>query len=175
MLFRSAPAIAVAPRTLGEVPPSLSTLKSDKDVGYELLANAIAAATTQAIQAAKPIEKKTILNYKGDTPWHKRDEVHLKLKRRMFLHSQLIDPDFVSNAEILVLNKVRPGSYFDGFVHVERRRDKGLNIWWPLKTPDQKMRLATQYGVITLPQILQHCIDEAAAPKKDFVSDEDDF
>ena len=147
----------------------------DATAGFEILANAIAAATTRAITATKPVEKKTILNYKGDTPWHKRDEVKLKLKRKMYQHGQLIDPDMVSNEEIAIMNKLRPGRYFDGFVTVERRRDKGLNFTWPLKTPDQKMRLAMQYGAITIPQILSRCVEEAAAPKKDFVPDEDDF
>lgn len=147
----------------------------DASAGYALLADAIAAATTRAIQATKPIVKKTILDYKGDTPWRSRDVTQLKLKRRMFQHGQLIDPEMVSNEEITLMNKLRPGTYFDGFVRVERRRDKGLNFTWPLKTADQKIHLAMKYGCITVPQILQHCIDEAAAPKKDFVADEDDF
>jgi hypothetical protein len=140
----------------------------------DVLARAIANATTAAINASKPIEKKSIITYKGDTPWHKAGEAHVKAKRKYYIHSLLIDPDFHSNEEITLLNKVRPGRYLDGFVTVERRRDKGINVQWPIKTPDQKMRLASTYGIITLTQLLQHCIDEAAAPKRDFMEDVDE-
>ena len=147
----------------------------DPTAGFALLADAIAAATTKAITASKPVEKKTILNYKGETPWHGKDEPKLKLKRRMFQHGMLIDPELVTNDEIMLMNKLRPGRYFDNFVTVERRRDKGINFTWPMKTQDQKIRLAMQYGCVTIPQVLQRCIDEAAAPKKDFVEDDSDF
>lgn len=144
-------------------------------IGVDVLAKAIAQATTAAIQAAKPIEKKTILTYTGKNPWSPPDgEAKLKLKRTMYIHSLMINPDQVSNAEIKLLNKVRPGRYCDGFISVERRRDKGINITWPIKTVDQRMRMSAIYGIRNLEELLQRCIDEDRAPKPERPPEWDD-
>lgn len=136
--------------------------------GLDVLAEAIARATTQAIQAAKPVEKKTILTYKGRNPWDPPEGTpKLKLKRKMFVHSLAVDPDMVSNDEIAMLNKVRPGRYCDGFITVERRRDKGINISWPIKTASQRMRLSAQYGIRSLVDLLQCCVSEDRTPIPD--------
>jgi len=144
--------------------------------GMEVLAQAIAQAMTGANKASKPVEKKTILTYDGITPWSPpKGEKRLKAKRKFHVHSLLVDPDFHSNEEIDLFNKVRPGTYLNGFVKVERRRDKGINISWQIKTPDQKMRLAATYGITSLAQLLQRCIAEAAQPKKIEEASEEDF
>ena len=145
------------------------------NIGIDLLAKAIAEATTAAIKAAKPIEKKNILTYEGKTPWSPPDgEARVKLKRTMYIHSLMVDPDRVSNPETRLLNKVRPGRYCDGFISIERRRDKGINITWPIKTVDQRMRLSGHFGIRNLEELLQRCVDEDRAPKPERPPEWDD-
>lgn len=129
--------------------------------------DALASALTIALKEAKGVEKKTVATRKRNTPWTPKDgSPKLKLKRQMFHHGVGINPRRVSNEEIELLNKVKPGNYCDGFVRVTLRKDRGIDIDYPVKTASQRLKLVNQFGIRNFPELLQRIIDEAADPKK---------
>jgi len=142
----------------------------------DVLAEAIAKATTAAIQAAKPIEKKTIESRKKNTPWTPKDgSPRLKLKRKIFQHSLPVYDKFLKNEDIALCNQLRPGVYGDGWFTVTRRRDKGLNIDYPIKTQAQRVKTATVYRINTFNDLVKLLVDEGNNPKKkEFNPEEDD-
>lgn len=129
-------------------------------------------ALVQAISLTRPVEKKNAANRKPGSPWDSKDgKPKLKLKRKMYQHSIMIDPDVTSNEDIALLNKLKVGRFLDGWVRVYRRKDNGIDIDYPVKTASQRMKL----GVRSFGELLQKCIDEAANPVKlDAYQDEDD-
>ena len=132
-----------------------------------ITAQELANAFTAAMNAAKPREKKNIFNYQRVTPWTPTDgSPKLTLKRKMYQHGIPINENRVTNEEIQLLNKLRPGTYCDGFITVVRRRDKGLNIDYPFKTPAQRLQLVNSFGVRNLSELVQRCLTEAALQKK---------
>ena len=139
------------------------TVPPDPTVGTSELT----AALIQAINSTKPIEKKNPFNRKVNTPWTPKDGAKkIKLKRKMHQHGRLINEDVLSNAEVDLCNKVRPGRYLDNYVTIYRRRDRGIDIDYPTKTASQRLRLVNQFGIRNLSELLQACIDEALTPKK---------
>lgn len=97
-----------------------------------------------AIQKSKPIEKKTTATRKPGDPWQPTDgSKKLTLKRKMYLHSIPIDPDFNDNATIDALNHLKVGRYLGDWVKVYKRKDQGIDIDYPIKTASQRMRLAS--------------------------------
>lgn len=133
---------------------------------------------SKAIADSKGPEKKNAANRKTITPWTpKNGEPKLKLTRKFYQHSIPMDQDLLTNEEIVLLNKLKPGRFLDNWLLVERRRDKGINITYPVKTPAQRMKLSSTYGIAgpnALCILLQRCIDEAANPKT-YASDPDDL
>lgn len=163
------------------MPTKKVTVITPDDMGPEILQNDIPAAAgvnadvfaalvqalTLAIQSTKPIEKKNALNRKSGTPWDPKNGVKkLKLKRKIYQHGLEVDPDRETNETIELMNQLRPGSYFDGWVKVVRRRDKGLDIDYPVRNPAQRMKLSSQYGVTSFTNFLTKMIDQAANPAK---------
>lgn len=140
-------------------------------------ASDLAHALTQAIEAAKPPAKKSIFNRKAQTPWTpKEGEVKLKLKRKVFQHSIPILDKFLTNEQIAALNKLRPGNYFDNYVKVTRRHDKGIDITYPIKNAQQRMQLTARTGARTFTELIHKINEEAAKPRKsefDLTNDED--
>lgn len=127
----------------------------------------LVAALSQAIQLTKPVEKKTAANRKPGSPWAPKDgSKKLKLRRDHFQHGIKIDPDFLSNVDIELLNKLKVGRFLDGWVKVYRRKDHGIDIDYPVKTAQQRLKLVSTYGVRSFAELLQRCIDEAANPAK---------
>jgi hypothetical protein len=142
-------------------------------VGTGELAAAIAAATTSAIEISRP-QKKNPFNRKKNTPWTPQDgSQKLKLKRKFYQHGIEIREKMHSNEEIALMNLVRPGVYCNGYVKVNRRRDKGIDIEYPVKTASQRLKLINEFGVRSISELLQRCIDEANTPKRDEFADVD--
>lgn len=136
---------------------------------------ALADAFVEAINRTKPEEKKTILNYKGKTPWSPPDgEERVKLKRKYFHHGMLID-EKLSNAECALLNKIKPGNYCEGFVRVTVRKDRGIDIDHPVRTTSQRLRLVNQFGIRNFSELLERIIDEKENPKKYRKADDADL
>lgn len=130
-------------------------------------ASDLASALTQAIEAAKPPTKKNIFTRTANTPWTPKDgSAKLKLKRKVFQHSIQIQDKFLTNEQIAGLNKLRPGEYFDGYVKVTRRRDKGIDIAYPVKNPQQRMMFTTKTGARSFTELIHKLNEEAAKPRK---------
>ena len=137
----------------------------------------LAAAFQQALegitQSQKDEKKKTIFTRKKNTPWTpKSGEPKLSLKRKLYQHSLPIRDKFLTNEQIDLANKIRPGTYCDGFVKVLRRRDKGIDIDYPVKTASQRLRLMSQFRISTFTDLLKTIVDEGLKPKKPIDLDE---
>lgn len=162
------------------------TTKTDKELGKELVegkevvvapnpASELAAALVQAIDVAKGPQKKTQFTRKINTPWTPKDgSPKLKLKRKMYQHGLVMDEDFLTNEEIALLNKVRPGRFMNGHVNVRRRKDWGIDIDYPVKTAAQRMRLASEFRIRSLTELLERCLEEVNNPIKYEVKDHDE-
>lgn len=126
----------------------------------------LATALTDAINLARP-QKKTIFTRKKNTPWTPKDgSPKLALKRKFYQHGIQVLEARLTNAQISLINKLRPGNYCDNLVRVIRRRDKGVDIDYAIKTAPQRLKLVTDYGITSLDQLLERCITEAAQPRK---------
>lgn len=124
-------------------------------------------ALVQAIQLTKPVEKKTAANRKPASPWDPKDgSKKLKLKRKMYQHGIPIDPDFLSNEDIQLLNRLKVGTFLSGWVKVYKRKDSGIDIDYPIKTASQRLRLVSNFGIRSLRELLERCIAEANDPAK---------
>jgi len=142
-------------------------------------ASELAKAIVQAIQASQPVQKKTISTYKPNNPWLPKDgSPRLQLKRKSYHHGIPLgdkdDSGRLTNEEIGLFNQLRPGTYCEGYVKVVRRRDKGIDIDYPIKTASQRLRLVNQFGIRSFSELLQTCITQAEAPKKDEFAAESD-
>lgn len=127
---------------------------------------ALADAFVQAIERTKAPEKKTVFNRKKQTPWTpKQGEPRLKLRRKMYQHGVLIG-DRITNEDIDLLNKIKPGRFCDGYVSVTVRKDRGLDIDYPVRTNSQRLRLVNQYGITSFTALLQRLVDESKNPAK---------
>lgn len=126
----------------------------------------LAAALIKAINITKPKEKINPANRVPRTAWSPPPGVaKAKLKRKSYQHGIPIDPDMITNEEINLLNQLKPGLYCDGWVKVIRRRDRGINVEYPVKTAAQRLRLTSQFGVRNLKELLELLIYQAANPK----------
>jgi hypothetical protein len=145
-------------KKLGEVPVDQPVTPANTSAAD--LVNAL----VQAIQLTKPVEKKNAISRKAGSPWDTKDgSKKPKLKRKMYQHSILIDPDFHTPEEIELMNKLKVGRFCDGWVKVYRRKDHGIDIDYPVKTASQRMKLF-RYAT-TFKGLLERCIEEAANPK----------
>lgn len=133
---------------------------ADKLVTQSELVQAFVAA----IEANKPVVKKTAANRTKNTPWTPKDgSPQIKMKRKMFHHGLPL-ASRVSTAEISLLNQIKPGLYCDGHVRVIKRRDKGLDIDYPIKTSSQRLKLVNMFGIRDFKELLQRIVDEGANP-----------
>lgn len=124
-------------------------------------------ALVQAIEATRPVSKKNAVNRTASTPWTPKDgSPKLKLKRKMSQHGQTLDADILFNEEIELLNKVRPGVFLEGAVRVTRRKDKGIDIDYSVKTASNRLKLVNQFGIRNFTDLLARCIYEAENPTK---------
>lgn len=134
----------------------------------------LAAAMTAAINAAKPVEKKNPTNRKKGDPWQTKDGTpKLKLKRKMHQHGIPVDPDLLTNEQIDLCNKLKTGTFMEGHVKVYRRRDKGLDIDYPVRTAAQRLKLVNQFGIRDFTELLARCISEAQNPQAFITAEED--
>lgn len=135
---------------------------------------ALVAALVEAIKQTKPIEKKNAANRVARTSWTPKDgSPKLKLKRKMYQHGMAIDADMVTNEQITLLNALKPGRFLDGWVKVIRRRDKGIDIDYAIKTASQRLKLVNAFGIRNFDELLERCIEEASNPTKYAIQDLD--
>lgn len=126
----------------------------------------LAAALIKAINITKPKEKITAATRIPKTTWSpKPGEIKPKLKRKTYQHGIPIDPDMISPEDVALLNQIKPGLYGDGWIKVIRRRDRGINIEYPVKTAAQRLRLTSQFGIRNLKELCEFIVNQAANPK----------
>lgn len=149
-------------------PEEPAPLQEEKQVLPSAVAEAqkaLADAFVEAIERTKPPIKHTVATLKPITPWTPRNgEPREKMKRRFFHHGLIIE-DKVSNEEIRLLNKLKPGSYCEGWVRVSLRKDRGIDIDYPVRTAVQRLKLVNKYGVRSFTELLKRIIDERENPK----------
>lgn len=127
---------------------------------------ALADAFVQAIERTRPPEKKTVATRKPNTPWSpKNGEPRTKMKRKFYQHGLLID-EKVTNETIALLNQIKPGSYCEGWVQVKLRKDRGIDVDYPVRTASQRLKLVNQFGIRNFDELLQRIIDERNNPTK---------
>lgn len=137
-------------------------------------------ALVSAIQLTKPVEKKTFATFKSRTAFTpKNGEPRAKLKRKSYHHGILQNRDggreLLSNEEIELFNKIRPGTYCDGHVTVTRRRDRGVDVDYPVKTASQRLQLVNKYGIRNFKELLERIVAEGENPKAYARPEDDDI
>jgi hypothetical protein len=158
------------------VPPSKSKseptveqieAKLDKKAEPTVGVSDLAAALVQAINSTKPVEKKNRFSRTALTPWTPKDgSKKLKFKRKAYQHGRLVNEETCSNEEIALFNKIRPGRYCDGHVVVIRRKDRGIDIDYAIKTASQRLKLVNQFGIRNFKELLERVIMEAEQPAR---------
>lgn len=146
----------------------------DAETGISASQQALADAFVSAIERTRPPTKLTVATRKVDTPWQPRGVPRLKLKRKMFHHGLGIE-DKITNEEIELLNRVKPGRYCDGYIQVNVRKDKGLDIDYPVRTSSQRLKLVNQYGIRSFAELLARLVDEKTNPSKYRKADDNDL
>lgn len=125
----------------------------------------LAAALAAAIRMTQPVAKKTVATRVKNTPWTPKDgSPRAKMKRKFYQHGIPIGPRLF-NEEIELLNQIKPGYYCDGVVKVTLRKDRGIDVDYPVKTASQRLRLVNQFGITNFASLLRRIIDEKKNPK----------
>jgi hypothetical protein len=134
----------------------------------------LAEAFVEAIERTKPKEKKSSFNRPRKGPWEPKDgKTKPRLRRMMMQHGIELTEATLSSEEIELLNKVKAGSYCGGFVRVIKRKDKSIDIDYPIKTSSQRLKLVNNFGIRNLSELCHRHINEAANPAT-FRTEEDD-
>lgn len=149
--------------------------KDTNVLAMELLSSVIGKGVADAIQMAKPKEKKNIFTRKKNTPWTPPNgEPKLKLKVPLHQHNIEIKEERLSNKQIELANQLRPGVYGGGHFRVVRRRDRGINIEYPIRSVGQRLQLISKFGLRNFTEILEYLVAEGAKRPKNVEYDETD-
>lgn len=131
-------------------------------------------ALVEAINQTKAPVKQHAGTRKARNPWMPKDgSPKIALRRKFYQHGIPVDPDMESNETISLMNKVRPGVFLDGYVTVKRRRDRGIDIDYSIKTASLKLKLVNQFGIRSFNELLERVILEADNPEKYGIKDTD--
>ena len=124
----------------------------------------LAQALVQAIETSRP-KRITAANRKQKgTPWTPKDgSPKLKLKRKIYHHGLEVE-NRLTNEEIALLNRIKPGSYCDGWVVVQPRKDKGYNVDYKIRTAAQRLKLVNSFGIRNFKELLERIVDEQTNP-----------
>jgi len=142
---------------------------SDESKGTSVISDsqqALADAFVNALERTKPPEKKTVFSRKKNTPWTPKDGSPKLKMRRVFYHHGIPIGDKVTNEDIALLNQLKPGHYCDGYVRVILRKDRGIDIDYPIRTASQRLKLVNTYGIRSFGELLKRIIDERGNPSK---------
>ena len=144
------------------------TKAAETSSGQSTSTSELAQALITAIESTKPPAKMTIRNRRVNSPWVPKDgSPKLKMRRKYYQHGLLINPDRTTNERIELLNQLKPGTFLNGYVKVVKRRDKGIDIDYAIKTHAQQRRLSNDFGISSLDDLLRRCIAESLIPKRD--------
>lgn len=124
----------------------------------------LAQALVTAIETARPKKITAANRARKGTPWSPpQGETKLKLKRKIYHHGLEVESR-LTNEEIALLNKIKPGTYCDGWVQVVKRKDKGYNIDYKIRTASQRLKLINSFGIRDFKELLERIVDEGANP-----------
>lgn len=138
------------------------------EVAKEAGTSEIVKALVEAIELTRPVVKKTAATRKKNTPWTPKDgSVKPKLRRKIHQHGINLNAERLSSDEVNLLNKLKPGTYCDGHIKVNRRKDRSIDIDYPVKTASQRLRLINDFGIVSFKGLLEKLVEEAANPKKE--------
>lgn len=168
------PQIELSPEEIQAVLKARENIKGNEPALNNVAIADLAAALTQALEAAKPPQKKTPFNRPRLGPFEAKDgRPKPKLKRAMYQHGVQFSEGTLTPEEIDLLNKVKAGSYCGGFVRVIKRKDRGLDIDYPIKTNSQRLKLINAFGIASLSDLCKRLIAEAERPEL-YKADTDD-
>ena len=153
-----------ARQAAGEVEAVEPEPPASQAIGIDVLA----AALTQALKDAQPVQKKTVANRIKKNPWSPKDGSPkiLKFRRPMYHHGIELNPKKIFNEDCLLLDKIKPGTYCGGWIRVTKRKDNGLDIDYPIRTASQRLKLGSQFGITSFNSILHRIVDERNDPRK---------
>lgn len=135
----------------------------------------LAQALVQAIETTRPPVKKTEATRVKNNPYYPTDgSTRSKLKKVHFQHGLEVNPEHLFNEDIDMLNMLKPGVYCSGHIRVTRRKDRGIDIDYPIKTASQRLRLVNQFGITSFTTLIKRLLDEKADPVKYKLPDDDD-
>src|SRR3990167_11443519 len=178
---KKATGVPYTPKPLELTPEELELIKQMRDGKVALApvqaapataptagASDIAAAIVHAIEASRPFpQKKNSITRKRSMFYEPKDgSKKEKFKRRFFQHGLEIGWETTLPEDVKLLNQLKPVRYLGGYVSVKKRKDGGLDLDYPIKTPAQRMTLASKYGITSFGGFIQRILDERADPKK---------
>lgn len=163
-----------APKTPEQTAVPAPTAEAPKTAVSSEAAKELAAALVQAIELTRPTPKKNPFNRKVGTPWTPKDgSAKIKLRRKVFQHGMPVENDITTNEDITLMNRLRPGTFLDGHVRVLRRKDRGLDIDYPIRTAAQRLKLSSNFGITSFRALLERLVEEGENPQLYKVDDVD--
>jgi hypothetical protein len=126
------------------------------------------------LENAKGPQKKTPFNRPRVGFYEPKDgTVKPKLRRISYHHGVELAANSLTSEEIDLLNKIKAGSYCGGHVRVIKRKDRGIDIDYPIRTASQRLKLVNQFGITSFAGLIQRIVDEATHPENYKKSDDD--
>jgi hypothetical protein len=98
--------------------------KENSSIDISELAGAISAGIVQATNTTGPVKQIPITKFKHKTPWNptgRKDSLRPQFTRTYYQNGAQIAMWHVTDADIELLNQLRPGRYFDRKVEVVER------------------------------------------------------
>jgi hypothetical protein len=123
---------------------------------------AIAAAFQQTLATVAP-KKVTMAQLRPKTPFNPEAKTGRKLVRATYQNGTKLNPTFLTDREIALVNQLKPGKFVGGLVRVVERDhgpDKEIHILYENKTAEQRIALKDQARNFT--DILTQCVEGAA-------------
>ena len=126
----------------------------------------LTTALTKAFESAKPKVVQTAHGRIAKTPWTPPEGTpRSQFKRKSYHHGRAILESRVSNEEIDLMNKLKPGRYLSNLVTVTRRKDKGIDIDYRIRTNSDRLKLVNAHGIISFTDLLSKVIAEQSIPR----------
>lgn len=130
----------------------------------------LAQAIKMVVEETAPVKQVHISQYRPKSPWNpagKRQHERPHLRGEFLQNGQRMIEDRLSEKEIELLNKIRPGRYINRKVEVIERQSNGevtVEIRYNNQTADQRSELKNEARNLT--EMLQRIVDEAKPEKK---------
>lgn len=132
----------------------------------------LAQALKEAIQETAPIQQVHISRYVAKTPFNPTGSKTRPKLRGLFLQNggRMVE-DRLTNDEITLLNKIRPGRYLDRRVEVIERTENGeTSVEIRYSNASMEQRLELKNRARNLKEMLQGILDEQKPSKEEKAS-----